>query len=241
MKDITTTSFGLIIAYLLPGSVGLYGLSFLIGSLKTTADKFFSANADVGLFLTMVAAALVIGLQINVLRWVTYEKFLFPNTTLSQLDYGRLQTEAKLKMVLYIIEENYRYHQFYGGMSIIMPLVYFAFVKHYGIIAYSPLMVTITLVSIVSLIAAGSFSLMRYYKTGPNFKWQGVAISIGVCLALALLGWAWILIRVDSRKIGFSFTLFTLGFLFLELATGAAAYSARARYINRATQIAQGV
>jgi hypothetical protein len=241
MKDITTTSFGLIIAYLLPGSVGLYGLSFLIESLKTTADKFFSANADVGLFLTMLAAALVIGLQVNVLRWMIYEKLLFPNTKLPQLDYGKLQTEDKLKMVLYIIEENYRYHQFYGGMSVIMPVIYFAFVKmYYRSVMQSSAMLLITVLLILSLLMAVSCSLMRYYKTERQFESRGYSVLIGACFTIGLLSWCWLIFVEDSQKAGLSFTLLTVGFLFLEVVTGAAAYSARARYINRATQITEG-
>lgn len=242
MKDLTTTSFGLIIAYLLPGAVGLYTLVFFIKPFKDVADKFFSANSDVGLFLVGVAAALIMGLQINLLRWALYEKFLFSNLKLSALDYGKLDTENKLKLVLYIIEENYRYHQFYGGMTVIMPLLYLAIIKtYYPTFMESPSRTVMTVLFITASTTALSLSLMKLTRTGKYFeKTKSTVLAIGSVIAIAVLSLGWLFFYSESQNDKVRFALLTIGFVILEVATGAAAFAARARYVNRATQIIRG-
>lgn len=242
MKDLTTTSFGLVIAYVLPGSAGLYALSLLITPFKNVGDRFFTANADVGLFLLVLAAAVVAGLQINVLRWALYEKFLFSDLKLSELSYGKLDGENKLKIVLYIIEENYRYHQFYGGMTIVMPLVYWAWVRTYHAKYVQNLpMRLIMVLFILSLTVALSFVLMKQRKNAKYIKKTGYKILIvAFIVAASLMLWGWLCVYPSLPRETRLFTLLTSSFVIMEVATGAAAYAARARYVNRATQIIQG-
>ncbi len=242
MKDLTTTSFGLIIAYVLPGSAGLYGLSFLIAAFKDVADRLLTANADVGLFLLVVAAAVIAGLQINVLRWAIYEKFLFSDLKLAEFSYGKLDGENKLKMVLYVIEENYRYHQFYGGMTIVMPVIYWACLHRYYPAFVQTMLMKVATILFVGILAGGLFFLlMKQRKDEKYWKRNGYKILIGVLLLTTLLmavAWFWVYPKLPSERL--LFTVLTTGFAIIEIATGAAAYSARARYVNRVRQIIKG-
>ncbi len=69
MKDVTSTSLGLLIAYLLPGLVALYAFSLWPGPLQSQFQVFLTAESNVGLFLLVILAAIALGLQIT---WVWY-------------------------------------------------------------------------------------------------------------------------------------------------------------------------
>jgi hypothetical protein len=123
MKDITTTSFGLIIAYLLPGFVGLYGMSFWFSGLRQVYSAFLTAQSTVGLFLLVVVAALVAGLVVNSLRWAIYESWRCDG--LSPDELAKLGADEKiLNAYLQRIDENFRYYQFSAGFSIGLPILY---------------------------------------------------------------------------------------------------------------------
>ncbi len=123
MKDVTTTSFGLVIAYLLPGFVGLYGMSFWFPGLRQVYSTFLTAQSSVGLFLLVVVAALVAGLVVNSLRWAIYEWWRCDDLTPEEL--AKLGADEKiLNAYLQRIDENYRYCQFSEGFSIGLPIHY---------------------------------------------------------------------------------------------------------------------
>ncbi len=123
MKDVTTTSFGLVIAYLLPGFIGLYGMSFWFPGLRQVYSAFLTAQSSVGLFLLVVIAALVGGLVLNSLRWAIYESWRRDN--LGPEELAKLgSSETMLNAYLQRIDENFRYYQFSGGFSISLPILY---------------------------------------------------------------------------------------------------------------------
>src|SRR5258708_25410932 len=57
MKDLTSTSFGYIIAFLLPGLLGIYSLSFSSSDVAPMLTPAFNADATVGPSLIIVLIA----------------------------------------------------------------------------------------------------------------------------------------------------------------------------------------
>ena len=123
LKDVTITSFGLLIAYLLPGLVGLYGLSFWAPPLQTAFGIFLTSESNVGLFLIIVLAALVVGLLAHGVRWLIFE-VLFSSSTyrLDPSVYAHLSGERKLTAFRTAIDEFSRYHQWWGGVAVVGPI-----------------------------------------------------------------------------------------------------------------------
>ncbi len=76
MKDVSSTTFGLLIAFLLPGFVGLYGLTYWSRGVSRLFDSFLTAQSSAGFFLLVTLAALVLGLQATLLRWLLFERWL---------------------------------------------------------------------------------------------------------------------------------------------------------------------
>ena len=68
LKDLTYTSFGLIIAYLVPGSAALLGIYFLSCTVQNLVNRFFSGKQEAILFLSLVLAAFGFGVLLNAIR-----------------------------------------------------------------------------------------------------------------------------------------------------------------------------
>lgn len=122
MKDITITSFGLVIAYLVPGMTGLYGLALWVRGLQRIFAAFLTAESTVGLFLLVVMAALVMGLFVNCFRWFIFERWSavpLKSEELAKLARDKTTFEAYVGR----LDENFRYHQAYGGLAIAWPIL----------------------------------------------------------------------------------------------------------------------
>jgi hypothetical protein len=131
MKDVTSTSFGLLIAFLLPGLAALYALSLYFDPIKSQLSVFLSAESNVGLFLLVVLTALILGLQVTLIRWFIYEiaieRIILRRDKLPKEAFAALGQSGYLSAFRAATDEYYRYHQFWGGMSIVVPIMYFGF------------------------------------------------------------------------------------------------------------------
>lgn len=131
VKDITSTSFGLLIAFLLPGLVGLYSLSCWSMTLRKVFDTFLTVNANVGLSVVVLLAALAVGLLVTAVRWAVFECWICKKDHLSSSDFERLNGESKLLVFRAVVDEHYRYHQFWGGMCIVIPALAIGMFQEY--------------------------------------------------------------------------------------------------------------
>ena len=126
MKDITTTSFGLLIAFFLPGLAGFYSLTFWWDSVKILFNTFLTAQSNVGLFFLVIGGALIIGLQITLFRWIIFECIICRKYRLKPTAFEKLGTSKdKLEAFGEVVNAHYRYHQFWGGLSITIPIFFF--------------------------------------------------------------------------------------------------------------------
>jgi hypothetical protein len=125
LKDLTATSFGLIIAYLLPGLVGLYGLSFWFPRIGAAFATFLTAESNVGLFFLIILASLAVGMITHGIRWILFEVWCSGlEQRLEPSLFANLSGERKLAAFRTAVDEIYRYHQWWGGMAVVAPLVF---------------------------------------------------------------------------------------------------------------------
>jgi hypothetical protein len=129
MPDITSTSFGLLIAFLLPGLAGLYSFGFWSARVRRAFDTLWTAQSNVGAFLLVLLCALTVGLLITVVRWIVFECLLCKKHRLTGQDFGKLSTDGKLSSFRALADEHYRYHQFWGGMCVAMPPLFIGLVR----------------------------------------------------------------------------------------------------------------
>jgi hypothetical protein len=167
MKDVTTTSFGLLMAYLFPGVAALCCVAFWWSPspIDDLFKAFLKSQSNFGSFLFVVVVALLVGLQLNALRWFIYEKRAGLGYVLTAKDWVALADKDRLIAVKTTIDENYRYHQFYGSMSLVIPFLVGGWI--YKTIACRHIIVTLV-IALVALvveyvtIASAHAAISRY-------------------------------------------------------------------------------
>ena len=76
MLELKQSASGKIIAFLLPGVVALFSLSFWVASAADAFHTFLTAQSNVGLFLFLLLGALTFGLVVSAVRSLIYETLL---------------------------------------------------------------------------------------------------------------------------------------------------------------------
>ena len=74
LKDLTSTSFGYLMAFLLPGMILLYGIGLWYPSLFPALQAADKADASIGPSIIYLLVCVAAGLIISAVRWVFYEK-----------------------------------------------------------------------------------------------------------------------------------------------------------------------
>ena len=173
MKDVTTTSFGLTIAYLLPGLFGLYTGSFWSPALKAEFGAFSRAESNAGLFFLVLLFALLVGLQLNAVRWVVFELLLCRRKGLKRDEFTQLKTKDQIEAFGVTIDENFRYHQFWGGIAPVVPVFFLGLSREYRVPLLScvalPWFVVFLIVEAVT-VAAAVEAHTRYVARVRNIK-----------------------------------------------------------------------
>ena len=125
MSDLTGKNFGLLIAYVLPGFVALWG----VGRFSKTVDSWITASQQhaptVGGFLYVTLASLALGLTVSAVRWATIDT-LHHKTGIKppSLEFSTLGD--KLDGFHGLVENHYRYYQFYSNMFVSLVVVFLA-------------------------------------------------------------------------------------------------------------------
>ena len=123
MTDVGSTTFGYVIAYLLPGLSASIG----VGLLSPHAGRVFRTvideqNLALGLLGALIALAL--GLFLTLFRGLIVEEWIWRDNKLTPEEHSELsRDEDTYRGYRSIIDELYRYHQFWGGMAIAVPLL----------------------------------------------------------------------------------------------------------------------
>jgi hypothetical protein len=123
VKDVSSTAFGFVIGFLLPGFAGMFGISLFAPPVQQLFSQFIEAESNVGRFLLMILCSLVVGLEVSVIRWLLFEKWLCRKYKRDESKYRHLGDDSKLAAFRAAVDENYRYHQFFGGMAVVTPLI----------------------------------------------------------------------------------------------------------------------
>ena len=127
MQRVTNDNFGLLIGYVLPGFIGLWGMRYL----STTVDGWLGSQPTpqptVSGFLYVTLASVGIGLFASTIRWLTVDKLHY-QTGIGhrQWDYAKLQ--AHMQAVEFLVANQYRYYQFYSNSLVSVAFTYTAYI-----------------------------------------------------------------------------------------------------------------
>lgn len=124
MKDLTSTSFGYLIAFLLPGIFGIYALSSWMPDVGVMLQPLLRADATVGPSVVFLSIAVGMGLCLSAVRFFVFEKALCRKHKFRKDMFASLYKENKLPAFKSVVDEHYRYHQFYGGCAVASLLLF---------------------------------------------------------------------------------------------------------------------
>jgi hypothetical protein len=136
MKEESVANFGLLIAYILPGCVALWGM----GNISPTIGAWFEAasanSATFGGFLYVTLAAIGAGLTASTFRWLVVDA-IHHSTGIEppRLDFSRL--DKRVEAFDLLIEIHYRYYQFYSNTLVASFFSYLAWrAAHWNSVAW---------------------------------------------------------------------------------------------------------
>lgn len=117
MKTATTESFGLLIAYLIPGFIVLWGMSHFSSDIQGWMGVAERSTESIGGFLYGTVAAIGAGLTASTVRWLLIDPIhhwtgIRPPTW----EVGNLHTHTTVLEIL--IDSYYRYFQFYANSAV---------------------------------------------------------------------------------------------------------------------------
>ena len=123
MKELTASNFGLLVAYLLPGFVGVLGIAVYSETIRTWLASGNGSGPTVGGFLYLTLASLTAGLVISTIRWAVVDQVHHATGVHPPAwDFRRLQ--ERLGAFELLVESHYRYYQFYANMFVAVAIAY---------------------------------------------------------------------------------------------------------------------
>lgn len=125
MRDVTSSNFGLLIAYLLPGFTALWGASYFSPVLRVWLLGSDTDPPTLGGFLYVTLASLAAGLTVSTVRWMVIDSIHHATgIPRPRWDFGTFQKSIEAYGTL--TENHYRYYQFYANMLISLAFAYAA-------------------------------------------------------------------------------------------------------------------
>ncbi|HWZ64742.1 MAG TPA: hypothetical protein VNX02_17115 [Steroidobacteraceae bacterium] len=135
MKDLNQDNFGLLIAFLLPGFIFLWGLSLTFPEVATWLAATSGEHAStVGGFLYSTLASLALGLLISGVRWRFIDLLMrWTGVHGKGLTYEKLKDADTLATYKEIIANHYRYYQYYANslVAVIGAFAVYAVKQHW--------------------------------------------------------------------------------------------------------------
>ena len=121
MKEVHNENFGLIIAYLIPGGVSLVGISQVSTTVSSWLGASSATSPTVMGFLFATLASIGLGVCLNLFRYLTIDNFhQWMGIRKGRRDYSSLQEHVAA--IDFVVQNQFRYHQFYGNVLIAMAL-----------------------------------------------------------------------------------------------------------------------
>ena len=124
METIAPLNFSLVIAYLLPGFVSLYSLTYLSTRVKILFDAIGNKDSNLGSSFIIIISSLACGVIISAIRALILDQ-LQEKTGIQKppFDYSKLKNEGTRKAFNDCIPNTWRYTQSYGNMFIALSML----------------------------------------------------------------------------------------------------------------------
>jgi hypothetical protein len=162
VQGVSARNFGLLIAYVLPGFVTLWGAGFVSPAVHLWLVGSTAGGPDVSGFLYTCIASVAVGMTVSAVRWAVVDG-LHAATGLTRPEWDDAKLSERLPAFEALVENHYRYYQFYANMLVALALAYPTWRISAGAGLFQPTDLGFLLVQAVFL-AASRDALRRYYQ-----------------------------------------------------------------------------
>lgn len=158
-------TFGALIAFLLPGFVCLYGLSFSVTRLTMFVAGGSAETESAGFFYTLMVS-LSFGLIVSAIRWAIIDKafeYLFKLKWPKNVHWDRLNDEKTLASFQFIVQNHYHYYQYYSNTFVALLISATVYELRKATLGWW----WVAIAAVLAILIFGSFStLSNYFKRG---------------------------------------------------------------------------
>lgn len=168
MRDVTSSNFGILIAYVLPGFTILWGASQYSETLRSWLAADPTGSPTVGGFLYVTLGSVAAGMTVSTVRWLLVDG-LHNLTGLKEPPWDFSQLGNKVAAFDVLIRIHYQVYQFNSNMLV---AILFAYIMRKavrgtggGVIDWEDVA---WLVTMVVFFAGSRDTLKRYYVRGQH-------------------------------------------------------------------------
>ncbi len=123
MKDVSSRNFGLLIAYVVPGYIVLWGLSFLSPEIRWWLSGTEQVQPSIAAFLHISIASIAAGMTASGFRWAVLDS-IHHRTGIRKPQWSDSVLHERIKGYDWLVENHYRYYQFYANSLISLTVAY---------------------------------------------------------------------------------------------------------------------
>ena len=169
MPNIEPGTFGLAIAFMAPGVVGLWGIGQHVPTIREWFGATPQSQATAGGFLFVLLAAIAVGVFLSGLRQLLLDQLLFErllDLKRPSADESKLAQPEVRDAIRFSADSYYRYYQFYANMAVAVAVAYVAWVfDNPGWSGWRFGGLLLLFSTIFVLIMSAKYSLERYYTS----------------------------------------------------------------------------
>jgi hypothetical protein len=129
--ELSDKNFGIIIAYILPGFVALWGVSHFSATVESWIGASQQGSPTVAGFMYVTLASLGTGLTVSGIRWAVIDS-IHRLTGLRRPAWKLVNLDDKLQGFLTLNEAHYRFYQHYSNMFVAVAFTYSAWLVSDG-------------------------------------------------------------------------------------------------------------
>lgn len=166
-------NFGLLIAYLLPGTISVYALRYFSRDTAALFDAVLDKDKNLGASFLILVTALVLGLIVSAFRDLALDRLHYKTgVEFVQFNYGKFLDEDRRAALEELIANKYRFYQFYGNTMVALLFLLIARMVKENICNY-PTLFILNLLAVVILFIASREALTDMFDT-----YKGIAAEI---------------------------------------------------------------
>ena len=123
MGELSERNFGLVIAYVLPGFVGLWGISYFSPTVDLWLRTPQLGTPNIAGFCYATLASLAVGLTVSAVRWAIIDT-IHHATGIAPPPWRFARFDDKLQGFMVLVESHYRFYQFYANTFVAAAFCY---------------------------------------------------------------------------------------------------------------------